>query len=39
MPPGITADPVIGPDVAALMLKGKTIDHVAAFSMYTGTWS
>jgi hypothetical protein len=39
LPPGITAVPIMANDVAALMLKGKAIDHVAAFSMYTGTWS
>lgn len=39
LPPEITADPVLANDVAALMMKGKKIDHVAAFSMYTGEWS
>jgi RNA polymerase sigma factor (sigma-70 family) len=38
LPPGITAAPILANDVAALTLKGKSIDHVAAFSMYTGTW-
>ena len=39
LPPEITADPVLANDVAALMMKGTKIDHVAAFSMYTGEWS
>ncbi len=34
-----TAQPIPGSDIAALMIKGKTIDHVAAFSPFTGTWS
>jgi hypothetical protein len=38
-PPGITASPVIGGDTMALILKGETIDHVAAFSVHTGEWS
>ena len=38
-PPGIQASPLAGEDTLALILKGKTIDHVAAFSMYTGEWS
>jgi RNA polymerase sigma factor (sigma-70 family) len=37
--PGTTAQPIAGSDVAALMIKGKTIDHVAAFSPYSGSWS
>jgi len=39
LPPGTTAQPLAGSDIAALMIKGKTIDHVAAFSPYTGNWS
>ncbi len=39
LPPEITAQPVLTNDVAALVMKGKAIDHVAAFSMYTGEWS
>ena len=38
LPPGTTAQPLAGSDVAALMIKGKKIDHVAAFSPYTGSW-
>jgi RNA polymerase sigma factor (sigma-70 family) len=37
-PPGTTAWPTAGPDVAALMIKGKTIDRIAAFSPFRGTW-
>ena len=39
LPPGTTAQPLAGNDIAALMIKGKSIDHVAAFSPYTGNWS
>jgi RNA polymerase sigma factor (sigma-70 family) len=39
LPPGMSAQPIAGSDIAALMIKGKTIDHVAAFSPYTGEWS
>ena len=39
LPRGTTAQPIAGSDIAALMIKGKTIDHVAAFSPYTGNWS
>jgi hypothetical protein len=39
LPPGTRAQPIAGSDVAALMIKGKTIDHVAAFSPYTGSWN
>ena len=39
LPPGTTAQPYAGTDIAALMIRGKTIDHVAAFSPYTGSWS
>jgi RNA polymerase sigma factor (sigma-70 family) len=39
LPPGTTAQPIAGSDIAALMIKGKTIDHVAAFSPYTGNWT
>ena len=38
-PPGIKALPLVSEDTLALILKGKTIDHVAAFSKYTGRWS
>jgi hypothetical protein len=31
--------PIAGNDIAALMIKGKKIDQVAAFSPYTGAWS
>ncbi len=36
--PGTTAQPLAGDDVAALMIKGKTIPSVAAFSPYLGRW-
>jgi hypothetical protein len=37
LPPGTTASPLVGPDnIAALAIKGKSIDHVAAFS---GGWA
>jgi RNA polymerase sigma factor (sigma-70 family) len=36
--PGTTASPLANSDVAALMIKGKTIDYVAAFSAFTGNW-
>ncbi len=36
LPPGTTAQPIVSNDVAALMIRGKKIDHVAAFSPYTG---
>ena len=39
LPAGTTAQPIAASDIAALMIKGKTIDHVAAFSPYTGEWS
>ena len=39
IPPGITASPLMVEDTVALGLKGKAIDHVAAFSRYTGKWS
>jgi RNA polymerase sigma factor (sigma-70 family) len=39
LPPGTTAQPIAGSDVAALMIKGKTIGHVAAFSPYSGDWT
>ena len=38
-PPEITVRPIMGPDTLAMFLKGKAIDHVAAFSKYTGEWS
>jgi RNA polymerase sigma factor (sigma-70 family) len=39
LPPGTRAQPIAGNDIAALMIKGKSIEHVAAFSPYTGNWS
>ncbi len=39
IPSGITATPIVSNDTMALYLKGKTIDHIAAFSAYTGEWS
>ena len=39
LPPGTSAQAIAGSDIAALMIKGRTIDHVAAFSPYTGEWS
>jgi RNA polymerase sigma factor (sigma-70 family) len=39
IPSGVTATPIVANDVMALHLKGKSIDHVAAFSSYTGEWS
>jgi RNA polymerase sigma factor (sigma-70 family) len=39
IPSGITATPFMTNDTMALWLKGKTIDHIAAFSAYTGEWS
>jgi RNA polymerase sigma factor (sigma-70 family) len=38
VPAGITATPIVSNDTMALMLKGKTIDQIAAFSAYTGEW-
>jgi len=38
IPDGITATPIVSADTMALYLKGKSIDHVAAFSAYTGEW-
>ncbi len=38
-PPGTTAQPLAGPDVAALMIKGKSIDRIAAFSPFSGNWA
>ena len=38
-PPEITVSPSFGPDAVGLWLKGKSIDHVAAFSKSRGTWS
>ncbi len=39
LPPGVTADPVIGPDTLAPTFKGQMITQVAAFSRYTGVWA
>jgi hypothetical protein len=36
LPPGTTASPIVGSDVVALAIKGKSIDHVAAFN---GGWA
>ncbi len=38
LPPGVTANPHWVNDTVALVLKGKTIDQVAAFSRHTGEW-
>ncbi len=38
-PPEIKAVPLLNQDTVALWLKGKTIDHVAAFSVHMGVWS
>jgi hypothetical protein len=39
IPAGVTATPLLTEDTVALTLKGKSIDHVAAFSRSTGKWS
>jgi hypothetical protein len=39
IPPEIRASPIMGTDTVALGLKGKAIDHVAAFSKYYAEWS
>jgi RNA polymerase sigma factor (sigma-70 family) len=39
LPPGIKALPLMGEDVVALSIKGKTIDHVAVFNTHNGEWS
>ena len=39
LPPGIKATPLWAGDVLALVIKGKTIDHIAAFSASSGKWS
>jgi hypothetical protein len=39
IPPGTTAIPVASGDTVALMIKGKTIDQIAAFSAHTGKWA
>jgi RNA polymerase sigma factor (sigma-70 family) len=39
IPAGVTATPLLTEDTVALALKGKSIDHVAAFSRSTGKWS
>ena len=36
LPPGTTASPIVGEDVVALAIQGKSIDHVAAFN---GGWA
>jgi hypothetical protein len=36
LPPGTTASPIVGSDVVALAIKGKSIDHVAVFN---GGWA
>ncbi len=38
IPPGVSASPIISADTLALVLKGRTIDQVAAFSRQTGEW-
>jgi hypothetical protein len=38
LPLETTAQPVAGPDVAALMIKGKRIEQIAAFSPASGSW-
>ncbi len=37
--PDVKVTPIIGPDILAMALQGTAIDHVAAFSKYTGQWS
>src|SRR5579883_1979215 len=32
LPPGMTATPIVGTDIVALAIKGKSIDHVAVFN-------
>jgi RNA polymerase sigma factor (sigma-70 family) len=39
LPDGLTAVPVAAADVLAFSIKRKSIDHVAAFSAYTGEWA
>jgi RNA polymerase sigma factor (sigma-70 family) len=39
IPPGTTATPLSMGDTVALIIKGKTIDQIAAFSAYTGVWA
>jgi hypothetical protein len=36
LPPGTTASAILSTDIAALAIKGKSIDHVAAFN---GGWA
>jgi RNA polymerase sigma factor (sigma-70 family) len=36
LPPGTTARPIVGTDIVALAIRGKLIDHVAAFN---GGWA
>jgi hypothetical protein len=38
LPPDVTASPLMGDDTLVLILKGKKIDRVAAFSKYIGEW-
>ena len=37
--PGTTAQPLAGDDVAALMIKGKKIDRIGAFTPYWNHWA
>jgi RNA polymerase sigma factor (sigma-70 family) len=39
IPPEIKVYTLMGPDTVALGFKGKSIDHLAAFSQFTGEWS
>jgi len=38
LPPGVKLIPIAGGDVLALILRGKEINHIAAFSAVTGKW-
>jgi RNA polymerase sigma factor (sigma-70 family) len=37
--PGTVAQPVAGPDIAALAIKGKRIERIAAFDPASGLWA
>jgi len=38
IPPGVKLIPIMGSDVMAFVLRGTEINHVAAFSAFTGEW-
>jgi len=38
IPPGVKLLPIFGSDALAFILRGKEIDHIAAFSAVTGEW-